>query len=695
MQIIPSKPRGSPPCRLRTRVSALLSLLAAGVEIFAQTRVLDATRYHLGTEGFPEWQEFIGKKPHGRMLEVRFEAQRNESEQTLLIRQRDVKQGWQVQLNGRRLGSLVTQETSLVHALAVPPGALRDGMNVLAILPPTAVDDIVVGDFRLVFAPLKKTLAQATISVRVTDSDTQAGLPCRLTIVDAEGSLAALLPGTTNQTELAARPGVLYTRDGSASAGLLPGNYTLFASRGFEFSVATQAVTLVAGQTQTVALTIRREVPTHGWVAADTHIHTFTKSRHGDATEDERMLTIAGEGIELAIATDHNVHSDYREAAQRTRTSDRFTAVSGNEVTTKAGHFNAFPIQPGSSVADFSTTNWGTLLAGIRATPGVQVITLNHPRDLHSGFVPLGLANFNPVSGAPLRGQEFSFDGLEVVTSAAMQSDIMLLFHDWFALLNHGHRITALGSSDTHDVSRFILGQARTYVRCNDTNPAAINVNEACRSLREGRALVSFGLLADLVVNERSEVGDLALHGQRGVTAVVTVLGPAWVQADRVELFANGVRVADQKLSPASGVTKARVAFKLPRLKHDVHLVAIASGPGVTAPFWETPRPYQPSSKTFLSRVLGATNPVRVDGDGDGKFTHARAYAEQLVKRHGTDAVKLFPVLADYDEAVAAQAASLCHAAGKDLRSVEYSHALRSATQSIQRGWVSYAGTVR
>lgn len=683
------------PQLLRSWTSALLLLLAAAAQLTAQPRLLDATRYHLGTEGFPEWQEFAGRKPHGRMLEIHFTTLRNEAEQSLLIRQRDVKQSWQVQLNGRRLGSLVPQESALVHALAVPPGALRDGTNTLAILPPTAVDDIVVGEFRLIPAPLRQVLAQATLAVRVTDSDTKAALPCRLTIVDAEGALAALLPGTTNQTELAARPGVLYTRDGSASAGLLPGNYTVFASRGFEFSVATQAVTLVAGKTQSVTLNIRRAVPTHGWVAADTHIHTLTKSKHGDATEDERMLTIAGEGIELAVATDHNFHADHREAALRTRTSERFTSVIGNEVTTKAGHFNAFPIQPGSAIADFSTTNWPALLAGIRASPGVQVITLNHPRDMHSGFIPLGPASFNPVSGAALRGQEVSFDGLEVVTSAAMQSDIMLLFRDWFALLNHGHRVTALGSSDTHDVSRFILGQGRTYVKCADSNPSAINVDAACRSLREGRALVSLGLLANLVVNERFGIGDLALRGQRGVTAVVTVLGPAWVQADRLELFANGVRVAEQKLPPVRGTTKARVTFKLPRLKHDFYLVAIASGPGVTAPFWETPRPYQPSSETFTPRVLGATNPVWVDGDGDGKFDSARAYAQQLVKLHGTDAAKLFPALTDYDEAVAAQAASLCHAAGKDLRSVEFMHAMRTATRSVQRGWVSYAGTVR
>lgn len=678
-----------------TWLTTLLLLAEAGRAATPPVRVLDAGRYHLGTEGFPEWQEFAGKKPHGRRLEIYFEAQRNEAEQTLLLRQRDVKQGWQVQLNGRRLGSLVTQETPLVHALAVPPAALRDGTNILAILPPTAVDDIVVGEVRLLPAPLKEALTQAMLNVRVSDSDTKTSLPCRLTIVDTEGALAALLPGTTNQTELAARPGVIYTRDGSASAGLLPGTYTVFASRGFEFSVVTQAVTLVAGRTQAVALTIRRAVTTHGWVAADTHIHTLTKSKHGDATEDERMLTIAGEGIELAVATDHNVHADYTEAAQRTRLSNRFTSVIGNEVTTKAGHFNAFPIQSGSPVPDFSQTNWPALLKGIRATPGVQVITLNHPRDLHSGFVPLGAANFNPISGAALRDQEFSFDGLEVITSAAMQSDIMLLFRDWFALLNHGHRITALGSSDTHDVSRFILGQGRTYVRCADTNPAAIKVDDACRSLREGRALVSFGLLANIVVNDRFGVGDLALRGQRGVTAVVTVLGPAWVQADKIELFANGVKVAEQRLSPVRGTTKARVPFKLPRLKHDVHLVAIASGPGVTAPFWETPRPYQPSSKTFTPRVLGATNPVWVDVDGDGKFTCARDYAEQLVKRHGTDAAKLFPALAAYDEPVAAQAASLCHAAGKDLRAVEYVHALRTATSAVQHGWVNYAGTVR
>ena len=84
---------------------------------------------------------------------------------------------------------------------------------------------------------------------------------------------------------------------------------------------------------------------------------------------------------------------------------------------------------------------------------------------------------------------------MEVVTSAAMQSDFMAPYRDWFAMLNWGHPITGVGSSDTHDVSRFILGQGRTYVECPDTHPDKINITKACESFRYMRAYISMGLL--------------------------------------------------------------------------------------------------------------------------------------------------------------------------------------------------------
>lgn len=652
--------------------------------------MLDATRHHLGTPGFAEWEEFEGKTPHGRRLDLRFEAATNRTEQTLLIRQRDVKAAWTVQLNGRNLGRLAGMDAEQVTPLAVPPGALRDGENTLSILPPTTTDDIVVGEFQLDPRPLKDALSLARVEVRVSDADSGAALPCRITIAEPGGALVPLF--SEPHIGLAVRTGVVYTRDGRARIGLRPGEYVLYAGRGFEYGVATQRVTVATGDARQITLKLRREVQTAGWIAADSHIHTLTHSRHGDSSIDERMVTIAGEGIELAIATDHNHHADYTDAAARTQLYDHFSHVIGNEVTTKVGHFNAFPIQPGSAVADFKVEDWTLLLRGIRATPGVQVIQLNHPRDVHGGFIPLGPTNFNDLTGEHVRAEGIGFDAMEVITSAAMQSDIMRLFRDWFALLNRGHRIAAIGSSDTHDVSRFILGQGRTYVACDDADSARLNLDQVWRSYREGRVLVSMGLLTHLKVNGKFGVGDLATGSGRDVEVEVTVLGPRWADADRMELFANGVKMREQTIRPAAGaVEKARVRWRIPRPAHDVHLVAIATGPGVSGPFWQTPRPYQPSSKVHRPRVIGATNPVWLDADGDGKFTPAHAYAAQLVEQAGGDPARLIKALANYDEAVAVQAASVCQSRGLDVRSADFQRALGSGAAQTREGFAAFA----
>ena len=66
------------------------------------------------------------------------------------------------------------------------------------------------------------------------------------------------------------------------------------------------------GQNARLTLPISQEVDTPGFVAADTHLHTYSFSGHGDASLDERIFTLAGEGVELAIATDHNHFTDYK-----------------------------------------------------------------------------------------------------------------------------------------------------------------------------------------------------------------------------------------------------------------------------------------------------------------------------------------------------------------------------------------------
>ena len=650
-------------------------------------RMLAPKVYHLGTPGFHEWEEFKNSKPHGRRLDVKFNAQLNKTAQTLFIRQRQVKFRWKVLLNNQRIGNLLGIDSALVNTITVPPGGLREGENTLSIVSPKATDDIEAGPIQLVAAPPAQVFSQSLLTVQVRDADNDKPLPCRITIVDSSGTLAALLPSPGQQ--LAHRPGVVYTSTGRARIGLLPGRYTVYASRGFEYSMAKTVIRTRIGKPENLSLKIRREVPTPGLVSVDTHIHTLTRSGHGDSTEQERMHTIAGEGIELAVATDHNHHADYRPVQKTTGTSAFFTSVIGNEVTTKTGHFNAFPISPNSPVPDYKLGDWTRLMASMRGTPGVRVVVLNHPRNIHSGFSPMAAANFNHATGRNRHGAPYSFDAMEVVTSAAMQSDIKSLYRDWFAMLNWGHHVAAVGSSDTHDVSRFILGQARTYVESPDTDPANINIAKACDSLNKMRAHVSMGLLVHLTVDGKHRAGDVATGSGRKLKVKARVLGPSWIRADVVELYANGQLIRTQPITPGAAIENASHTWIIPRPMHDIHLVAIATGPGVTAPFWESPRPYQPTSKRHQPRVQGATNPVFIDGNGDGQYTPPRLQAEALFKKHGRDLDALFAALKPMDAAVATQLAATLHAAGHDMRDLKRRASKIPAAKAGFAAWVA------
>src|SRR5439155_4190880 len=111
--------------------------------------------------------------------------------------------------------------------------------------------------------------------------------------------------------------------------------------------------------------------------------------------------------------------------------------------------------------------------------------------------------------------------------------------------------------------------------------------------------------------------------------------------------------------------------WTLPRFGHDVHLVAVASGPGVTDLYWPIAKPYQPTSPVVERRVLGSTGAVWLDADGDGKRTSAVDYARRLLREAGGDWRELVRSLTGYDEAVAAQAAGLLREQGVSVQAAE------------------------
>ncbi|MCA9045101.1 MAG: CehA/McbA family metallohydrolase, partial [Planctomycetaceae bacterium] len=595
--------------KLPTAFACLAIWLTAPARADDSTLELTSDVIHLRSgslDGPAEWSEFEGSTPVPEWEgEFDWEQDNEANTETVLgstacleVHQRDVKQDWRIHLNGKEVGKLIRDENPLVFYVPLSQDDLKQGKNTFRVFSSgQEVDDITLGPVVMHPESQAELFNECVVDLNVSHLD--GPTPCRITIIAWCGDLQQV--ESFSDSTLAVRPGVIYSGTGKAKFGLPPGLYEIYAGRGFEYSVAREIVQARAG-TNELNLTIQREVPTEGYVACDTHVHTLTYSGHGDSSIQERMLTLAGEGIELPIATDHNKQIDYRNTAAEMGVSSYFTPVTGNEVTTKLGHFNVFPLTPGDAIPNFKLTDWDEIQNEIARQPESKVVILNHARDIHSGVRPFGPLLFNDSVGERYDGQPLRINAMEILNSGAIQSDPLELTRDWMQLLNRGLNVTPIGCSDSHDVSRYIVGQGRTYIRCDDSDPAKIPIDEAVTNLLQGRVTVSYGLLTELTVNDKYSPGETATAPDDTIRIGIRVLGPSWMKANIVRLYANGelfeeieldtvhVQTVPQELSDATSINGVEIppdsttaaiyegVLTIDRPTFDVHLVAVALG---------------------------------------------------------------------------------------------------------------------
>ncbi len=269
-----------------TRLPAFLAILLAVDSARAATITLTDQMHHLRQSGTREWAEFP-EQAEAASFETTFTVAEPAKDYCLRIRHQDIKERWRVRLNDRDLGTLRIDENEMVVYLPVPDGAVQKGENHLTIDCPKsrAADDIRVGEIRLIDRPRDEVLGQSTLVIRVFEGlrswgngkrndDATPSLPARITVLDEAGTLRDT--GAESNGTLAVRPGTIYTANGFARIPVEPGTYRIVVGRGFEYSIDSQTVKVAPGYTKQVDLRIRREVPTEGWVACDTHVHTLT-----------------------------------------------------------------------------------------------------------------------------------------------------------------------------------------------------------------------------------------------------------------------------------------------------------------------------------------------------------------------------------------------------------------------------------
>ncbi len=192
-----------------------------------------------------------------------------------------------------------------------------------------------------------------------------------------------------------------------------------------------------------------------GWYRGDLHMHSghsdgSCASKNGDKSVPcPLFLTLnaaADRGLDFVAVTEHNTNSHVRELTALQPYFDRTLLIPGMEMTTFQGHANAFNLR---EPVDFRVTSkqvpdWNPLFA--QANAKGALVSINHPR------VPTGEACMG-CGWSPNPAVDMSLvQAVEVVNGNDVESAVAGIPF-WHEQLQIGLQLTAIGGSDTHDVT--------------------------------------------------------------------------------------------------------------------------------------------------------------------------------------------------------------------------------------------------
>lgn len=224
--------------------------------------------------------------------------------------------------------------------------------------------------------------------------------------------------------------------DGVARLKARPGTYLAYFSRGIEYDIQVREVTLTPGKIKRLNIGLDRVVDTSGYLSGDFHMHARGSIDSG-LNFDDRVISIAAEGVEVVASSDHNHISDYEPYIYRNDLQNWLNSVVGVELTTfEFGHFNAFPIEYDVGSVNGGSVPWQRLppqkiFDELRKLGSVSadktIVQINHPRDSILGY--FGQYNVDPFSTRvklPFQeatGQEKLIDTLSTSTGPAYLRD--------------------------------------------------------------------------------------------------------------------------------------------------------------------------------------------------------------------------------------------------------------------------------
>ena len=482
-----------------------------------------------------------------------------------------------------------------------------------------------------------------TLTFSVLDSEGN-NIPAKLSFTDSDGNNSDLFPNASASPEkLAVRYHAIYTLDGEGTITVPVGEWNVYASHGIEWSLDHTKITVTDGGAYSWDARLIHEIDTTGWVSGDFHLHTLTYSGHGDSNMNERIISLIGENVEFAVATDHNHNTDYQPTIDGLGANEHITAVVGNEVSSPYGHLNAFPLDADATVVN-QKLEAPELFAMIRSEKNdagvVPIIQINHPRWGNIDY--FGTRGLDPITGESEDERwSWDFDSIEVlnenpgwgfydaeITEMPTRSSRHSVLRDWYNMLNAGRKISAVGNSDSHTVTKNIAGIPRNYVFTGNDDPSAIDPAKVVEAIRSGRMSTTTGPFIRMTANGHPMGSTISVHNET-LDIHIDVQATSWIDLDRVRIIQNGDEVASvdfmkEQVAWCRGMESShfrpRIRVAIPR---DCWIVAIAQGDTPMMPF------VMHDDRDVLP--IAIANPIYIDADGDGKYTPPQEWAKNII----------------------------------------------------------------
>jgi hypothetical protein len=452
--------------------------------------------------------------------------------------------------------------------------------------------------------------------------------------------------------------GAWWTKDGRLQARVRPGVYDLVVSRGPEYEVTTKSVDLRAGQFIAEQVALVRSYDSPGWISADTHLHALPSTDSG-LPIDQRVISCAAEGLEVAVATDHNYITDYAPTIAAIGLDQWLLGLPGVELTTfEMGHFNAYPLAIDKGSTRGGEYRWANqppqilfdTLRRLGVDPETTIVQVNHPRQQVLGYfaqffvdeataepyLPTGILGVFAPYGDEFQAENYSsdFDAVELFTGRRIEDvhsfrapnplppgpfpdpqpvpgEVVVgtdgrpkfpgTVETWFTMLDRGHRATGMGTSDTHAMLGHEPGYARTllFVGAGKDTPGGYSRDDVVKAIRANRAITTNAPFVE-VTTGTAQIGDTVVGGSHSFT--VTVRAPSWAKVDTLTLYSNSVVIGQPITIPANQGTDFIHTFNFSPAQ-DAWVVAEVTGTSNMFPVL-SPTEFPPLDATVIIQAL-------------------------------------------------------------------------------------------